>query len=403
MYLAVALDGGGWHPAAWRDPSARPSSLFDPGYWVELARTAERGAIDFLTLEDAFTLQSAHPFRPDDRVDQVRGRLDAALLAARLAPATTRIGLVPTVTTTHTEPFHVSTRIASLDHVSAGRAGWRVQILKQSQEADLFGRRSIAGRGTDRPAAPDEPAGEGAQDLFDEAADSVEVARRLWDSWEDDAEIRDVATDRFIDRDKLHTVDFAGDHFSVRGPAITPRPPQGQPVVTVLAHVEPAYDLAARSADVVFTTPPDLAGVAPILQDVRAAEARVDRSGPPLLVFADLLVLLEDDGADAQAAKARLDELDGRPLRSDAAVVADTPAALAELLAAWHDAGIDGFRLRPARLPRDLDAIVDSVVPALRSRGLVRGSYDELTLRPRLGLARPANRYATGSVAGATA
>ena len=121
MILAVALDGAGWHPAAWRERGSRPTELFDAGYWVDLARAAERASIDLVTFEDSLTLQSAHPFRPDARTDQVRGRLDAALLATRVAPTTTHIGLVPTVTTTHTEPFHVANRIASLDHVSGGR------------------------------------------------------------------------------------------------------------------------------------------------------------------------------------------------------------------------------------------------------------------------------------------
>ena len=232
LHLAVALDGAGWHPAAWRESSARPAELFDARYWVDLVRTAERGAVDFVTFEDALTLQSAHPFRPDDRVDQVRGRLDAALLATRVAPTTSNIGLIPTMTTTHTEPFHVSTKVASLDFVSRGRAGWRVQILRQRAELAHFGRRELPERVTDRRHRSADAA---TRLLFDEAADAVEVARRLWDSWEDDAEIRDRATGRFIDRDKLHYVDFEGEFFSVRGPSITPRPPQGQPLVTVLA------------------------------------------------------------------------------------------------------------------------------------------------------------------------
>src|SRR6476620_3222977 len=251
MHLAVALDGAGWHPAAWRETSARPTELVEAGYWVDLVRTAERGAVDFVTFEDALTLQSAHPFRPDDRVDQVRGRLDAALLATRVAPATSHIGLVPTVTTTHTEPFHVSTKIASLDFVSRGRAGWRVQTLKQRSELDHFGRRQLPAYSRNSPAEAERS----TRLLFDEAADAVEVARRLWDSWEDDAEIRDQATGRFIDRDKLHFIDFEGESFSVRGPSITPRPPQGQPLVVVLAHATVPYELAARSADVVFITP----------------------------------------------------------------------------------------------------------------------------------------------------
>src|ERR1700722_1070642 len=145
LHLAVALDGAGWHPAAWREPDARPGELFDAGYWADLAAEAERGSLDFVTIEDALTLQSDHPLTPDDRIDRVRGRLDAVLIAARIAPRTQRIGLVPTVTVTHTEPFHASKSIATLDYVSTGRAGVRVQISARPDSAALFGRRDLPG------------------------------------------------------------------------------------------------------------------------------------------------------------------------------------------------------------------------------------------------------------------
>ena len=128
LHLAVALDGAGWHPAAWRDPQATPQALFTPGYWTALVRAAERGLFDFVTIEDALGLQSDdHLSTTDRRTDRVRGRLDAELIAAFVAPLTSRIGLVPTVTTTHTEPFHLASALATLDHDSLGRAGWRVQ------------------------------------------------------------------------------------------------------------------------------------------------------------------------------------------------------------------------------------------------------------------------------------
>jgi alkanesulfonate monooxygenase SsuD/methylene tetrahydromethanopterin reductase-like flavin-dependent oxidoreductase (luciferase family) len=128
LHLAVALDGAGWHPAAWREPDAQPQRLFTAGYWTELARHAERGLLDFLTIEDGLDLQSDDRFRADSRTDRVRGRLDAVLIAARSAPATRHIGFVPTAITTHTEPFHLSKAIATLDYVSSGRAGIRVQV-----------------------------------------------------------------------------------------------------------------------------------------------------------------------------------------------------------------------------------------------------------------------------------
>src|SRR3954463_6747043 len=123
LHLAVALDGAGWHPAAWREPDARPTELLTPRYWVDLVQEAERGLLDLVTFEDALSLQSTDRTGPDQRTDQVRGRLDAVQVAARVAPLTSSIGLVPTALVTHTEPFHLSKAIATLDFVSGGGAG----------------------------------------------------------------------------------------------------------------------------------------------------------------------------------------------------------------------------------------------------------------------------------------
>jgi alkanesulfonate monooxygenase SsuD/methylene tetrahydromethanopterin reductase-like flavin-dependent oxidoreductase (luciferase family) len=388
MHLAVALDGAGWHPAAWRADDARPAELFTARYWTDLAQEAERGSLDFVTIEDSFGLQSTLDDGPDERTDQVRGRLDAVLIAAAIAPRTSRIGLVPTVVATHTEPFHISKAIATLDYASQGRAGWRVRVSGRRSDARHVGRRELPV--LDRRDFAKPP----FLDLLDEAADHVEVVRRLWDSWEDGAEIRDTATGRFVDRDKVHYIDFAGRWFSVKGPSITPRPPQGQPLVTALAHATEVYRLAARSVDVVFVTPRDAAHADGILGEVRAEESRVERAHP-LHVFGELVVFLDDTTAAATSRLARLDELAGAPYRSDALVFAGTPDDLADLLADWHAAGLSGFRLRPGAVPHDLTAITRGLVPRLRARGLFRTTHDIATLRGRLGLARPVNRYAT--------
>ncbi|MBV9451600.1 MAG: LLM class flavin-dependent oxidoreductase [Streptosporangiaceae bacterium] len=363
MHLSVALDGTGWHPAAWREERARPAELFTARYWADIVAEAERGLLDFVTIEDGFTVQSS-------RADQVTGRLDAVLISARVAPLTRHIGLIPTVVVTHTEPFHISKAIATLDYASNGRAGVRVRVSASTEEAALFGRRGPL------------PGSE----LLAEAADYVEVVLRLWDSWEDDAEIRDVATGRFVDRDKLHYIDFAGRFFSVKGPSITPRPPQGQPVVAALGHGPGAHRLIGQVADIGFVTP----RTADHARDI-VAGIQTDR---PVHVFADLVVFLGSTPGEAARRQARMDERAGYAYTGDATAFTGTPAQLAGLLVQWQRAGLSGFRLRPGAIPDDLEAITRGVVPELQRRGAFRTAYEAGTLRERLGLGRPASRYA---------
>ena len=353
LHLAVALDGYGWHPEAWRkSPGAEP--VTSGRYWSDLAVTAERGLLDFVTFDDALTPQRRR--RPEIEPRWLAGRPDAVLVASRVAPLTHHIGLIPVATVTHTEPFHISKAIATLDFISHGRAGWQVRVSGSQHEAELFGRRDVVGA-----------------DLFDEAADAVEVVRRLWDSWEDDAVIRDVATGRYVDRDKLHYIDFTGKYFSVKGPSITPRPPQGQPVVVALAHQIPVYEFASRSVDLVIITPQDDDSVGAILGEVAQA------GGTDVKVYADVYVSFSGT-VDA---------------RSDAFVFDGTPTELVDLIVRWQRLGIDGVRLRPAVNATDLPAIVDEVVPLLQRADKFRTAYrDSETLRERLGLAVADNRYA---------
>ncbi|MGW2824708.1 LLM class flavin-dependent oxidoreductase [Streptomyces sp. NPDC001443] len=395
LHLAVALDGAGWHPAAWREPVARPHELLTAAYWTDLVTEAERGLLDLVTIEDALGLQSSSATEPDDRTDQVRGRLDAVLIAARVAPLTRHIGVVPTVVATHTEPFHISKAIATLDYVSGGRAGLRVQVTARRNEAAHFGRRTfppfrIEDYGT--PAVQDVVA-----EVFDEAADHVDVIRRLWDSWEDDAEIRDAATGRFVDRDKLHHIDFEGRFFSVKGPSITPRPPQGQPIVSALAHATVPYRLVARAADIGYVTPHDTDQARAVVEEIRAEQTAAGRADDTLHVFGDLVVFLDDDPATAAARRERLDALAGHPYTSDARIFTGTPAQLADLLLDLQSAGLSGFRLRPAVAGHDLPAITRGLVPELQRRDAFRRAYEADTLRGLLGLARPANRYAAAN------
>lgn len=348
-------------------PALRPLHLaaeiggpprYDAAHHTGLARLAEGGALDFVTLGDSFA-------RPGP---------DALAVLARVAPATRRIGLVPTVTTTHTEPFHVSSAVATLDWVSRGRAGWQVGVSTTEAEARLFGR---------RPAAP-------AGDLWHEAGECAEVCARLWDSWEDDAEIRSTATGRFIDRDKLHYVDFEGAAFGVRGPAIVPRPPQGHPVVVIDGTAEPARDAAARHADVVLVRATTPERTAAIRDDVRHRAAAHGRAPDALRVLAALTVDLGDAETASEPGPAS-----GPPPAGRGTYYRGGPVDLADLITQWHRAGaVDGFHLTPITPARDLERIVNGTVALLQHRSLFRTFYPGGTLREHLGLARPANRYA---------
>ncbi|WP_436520315.1 LLM class flavin-dependent oxidoreductase [Actinoplanes sp. HUAS TT8] len=307
--------------------------------WVSAVGQADEARLDFVTFDDKF--------------GQVGP--DAVLVASRVAPVTRHVGLVPVATTTHTEPFHLSTALATLDWISQGRAGWQVRVSADPAEADLLGRRAPLG----------------FDDLFTEAADAVEVVRRLWDSWEDDAIIKDVATGRFIDRDKLHYIDFVGEHFTVKGPSIVPRPPQGQPVIAALTHQAQVWE--RLDVDVYFVTPADVDSAATIVRQIPAAKK----------VFADVVAFLDDDQETAIRRRGAT--------TSDAAVFAGTPAQLADLLARWEPSGIAGVRLRPGDAT-DLTAITRDLVPVLRERGLFTPST-ATTLRERLGLPVAVNRY----------
>ncbi|MFW0783193.1 LLM class flavin-dependent oxidoreductase [Gordonia sp. CPCC 206044] len=385
-HLAVALSGAGWHPLAWREPDARPAELLSARYWIDVVGAADRAGIELITIAD--TLRRRPP--TTDGIDRpisdlAAGHLDSTLIAARVAPTTRFAGIAPSIVATHTEPFHTAKAIATLDFVSHGRAGVIVDVAGSAPDARLFGRRTLPADARVRDA-----------ELFDEAADYVEVLRRLWDSWEDDAEIRDVATGRFVDRDKLHYIDFAGKYFSVRGPSITPRPPQGQPIVAVTAAGTEAVGFAGAAADIAFTGAHDPASAAQAAGDLRRARDAAGRAAEPLHVFADVLVHLDDRAAAAQDRRTRLDDLLGTPYTGGVPVFSGTAESLADLVVALTEpgTGVTGVRLRPATIPHDLDQITRHLIPELQRRKLFRTPDGPTSLRGRLGLATPISRYA---------
>ncbi|MFJ9364059.1 LLM class flavin-dependent oxidoreductase [Nocardia sp. NPDC101769] len=353
LLLGLELSGTGVHPASWRRADSRAEDLFDARYWVGALRAAEDAGFDLAFLPDGFTVQPAGAI----------GRLDAVAVAARAAAQTRRIGLVPQASVTHTEPFHLSKAIASLDFATKGRAGWEVTVPEG--EAALFGR---------KPEQDD-------RSRWREADEAVEVVSRLWDSWEDDAEIRDTSTGRFIDRDKLHYIDFAGEHFSVKGPSITPRPPQGQPPVAVRAADPHSTRVAVHRADLIRIAAPDLATAAATRAELRSAVAAAGRDPNRVRVLLDLDIHLADTVDAATADVAQLEEWTSTPAPATVFHIGTTSELRDLLRSVESDCAADGVVLRPLAL-----AAAVPHLPTLTP-----------SLRERLGLPRPAGRYAGGA------
>ena len=366
-FLALELDGDGAHPAAWRAARHAPTELLSGVRLRSTVLAAESAGFHVATFSDGPVGAAGL---------DIAGRLDAVQRAAFAGPITRSIILVPEVDTVFTEPFHVATQLASLDYVSAGRAGWLVAASGSEGEGAAVGRSAVEGAG--RAA---------------EAAAAVEVSRRLWDSWEDDAVIRDVDSGRFLDVDKLHYADFETDPdfpgagYSVKGPAIIPRPLQGQ--LPVVAPAELLADGLAVGApdsgvDAVLVT-------APSLEQLGAAVAEVRAQGA-VAVIAELEVVLDARG---QRAEERLAQLDAQtPWPSRRARYLGDAAGLVELLSELL-ATADGVRLHPAVVDVELEELSRLVLPELRRRGVLAPTTPEATFRSLLGLEHPTNRYAT--------
>lgn len=375
--LLLELDGAGSHPAAWRVSRTAPASVLDPEHLRGAVLAAESAGFHAATFSDPGL---PGPALPDPSGQPASGhpgpdaaaRLNALQRAAFAGPVTRSLALIPEVDTVYTEPFHISTQLASLDYVSGGRAGWLVAASTSAADAAAVGRDTVRG-----------------EQLSQEAADSIEVGRRLWDSWEDDAVIRDVPTGRYFDVDKLHYVDVENGSYSVKGPSIIPRPPQGQLPVLVPAGLLAPEAVAAGAADALLVSAPTPELLAAELAATRAGLAAGGK-GPALI--AELDVVLDSRG---QAAAQRLAVLNRHtPWQSPRARFIGTAADLTELLAevlAWAD----GVRLHPAVLDTDLEELSRLVLPELRRRGLLAPTAPDATFREQLGLARPASRYAT--------
>lgn len=357
LVLGVELDGDGAHPASWRASASAPAEHLTGRVVAGRVQRAERAGLAFATFGDAPT-PPGHPGGP-------QARLDAVLRAAFAAPLTSAIGLVPTVHGVYGEPFHVGTQLASLDFAAHGRGGWEVVAEPDPRAAAVFGRPAVS-----TPAAADR------------AVDAVEVARRLWLSWEPDAVITDVPTGRYLDRDRVHYVDFVGADYRVKGPSIVPRPPQGLLPVFGPAALAERAGLDVAFFDVASQRPDELVAAS-------AALASSLRSRGASLAVLDLEVALDAAGASAADRVAALDA--HSPWPASAARFTGTAAALVELLAALATV-VDGVRLRPAVIDVDLEELERAVLPALRQRLPLATPRAGDTLRATLGLPEATDR-----------
>ena len=421
------------HTAAWRYPGAFADANFNFAHLKRFAQTLERGKFDAFFMADHLAVLNM-PMDALKRSATVTS-FDPATLLPALAVVTERLGLIATASTTFEAPYHVARRFASLDHLSGGRAGWNVVTTSNPDAALNFGLEEHMEHA----------------ERYGRAREFFDVVTGLWDSWADDAFVRDVGNGVYFDPGKLHVLNHKGRHLSVRGPLNVARPIQGWPVIVQAGASEAGRQLAAETAEVIFGAHGNLADGQRFYADVKG---RLDKLGRPrdhLKILPGALVVVGDTVEEARAKRARLDGLvhydsaiaslsialghdaskfdpDG-PLpeipetnasksgRERAVALArrenltvrqlaqrlggfaglafvGTPATIADQMEEWLvTEGSDGFNVMFPYLPDGLDDFVDRVVPELQRRGIFRRQYEGKTLRENLGLPRPANRF----------
>jgi FMN-dependent oxidoreductase (nitrilotriacetate monooxygenase family) len=431
LKIGVFLAGTGHHVASWRHPNAQADGSINLAYFEQLAKTAERGKLDMLFLADSLSInQDSHP--------NVLARFEPFTLLASLARVTSKIGLAATASTTYSEPFHVARQFASLDHLSSGRAAWNIVTSSIESTALNFSGEQHLEHGL----------------RYNRAEEFVEIVRGLWDSWEDDALIRDKQSGVFFQPEKLHELNHKGEYFSVRGPLNIPRPPQGQPVLIQAGSSDSGQNLAARTADLIFTTQNNLSDAQKFYQSAKQKVISFGRSSdevsimPGIVPFIgeteqiakekfqemqDLIIPsvglkilssymggidltqypldgpLPDLNIEVNAVKSRFELIKDLAKRENMSILelsryiagsrghnifVGTPAQLADHFVKWVDQdACDGFNLMPPLLPEGLDLFVDQVIPILQEQGVFRQEYEGSTLRDHLGLTKPDNRY----------
>jgi alkanesulfonate monooxygenase len=421
------------HTGAWRYPGAFADANFNFAHLKRFAQTLERGRFDAFFMADHLAVLNM-PIDALKRSHTVTSFEPFTLLSA-LAGATEHIGLVATGSTTFDTPYHVARRFASLDHLSSGRAGWNIVTTSNPDAARNFGL-------TDHMEH---------SERYRRAREFYDVVTGLWDSWADDAFIRDADNGIYVDPDKLHVLDHKGKYLSVRGPLNIARPIQGWPVIVQAGASDAGRQLAAETAEMVFTAQNDLAAGRAFYADVKSRAEKAGRSRDHLKVMPACFVVVGDTVEEARAKRARLDSLvhyanaiaslsialghdaskfdpdgplpeipesnaskSGRQRAIDLArrenltvrqlaqrlggysglAMVGTPTTIADEMEEWlATQGSDGFTIMFPYLPGGLDDFVAHVVPELQQRGLFRRAYEGKTLRENLGLPRPPNRF----------
>ncbi|MBI0534425.1 LLM class flavin-dependent oxidoreductase [Roseomonas sp. KE2513] len=422
------------HTAAWRYPGAYADANFNLDHLVRFARRLEEARFDAFFMADHQAVLNM-PIQALKR-SATTTSFDPLTLLPALSMVTERLGLIATASTTYNEPWHVARKFASLDHISHGRAGWNVVTSGNPDEAMNFGR---------------EEHWEHAA-RYRRAHEFIDVVKGLWDSWADDAFIRDVESGTYFDPDKMHVLGHKGEHFSVRGPLNVARPVQGHPVIVQAGASDDGRQLAAETAEVIFAAGGTIELARGFYADVKARTEKAGRDPDHLLVLPGAFVIVGDSEEEAREKRALLDsgvhydsaiaslsvalgtdasafDPDGplperipetnasksgreraiglarrenltvRQLAQrlggySGAAMVGTPSSIADAMQEWLETGAcDGFNVMFPYLPGGLDDFVDRVIPELQRRGIHRTEYDGRTLRENLGLSRPRNRF----------
>lgn len=360
----------GAHPGAWRHPDGRHDP-FNPAHITAAVQAAEEAGFTFVRFVDRLA--------PDAQAQEPEAlaRTEAFTTASFLATRTRRLGFIVTGDTSYFEPFNLARLTSSLDHVTHGRAGWEIATGDVNPAARNYSRSELS-----------------SAEHYARAAEVAEIVRKLWDSWEDEAFIRNKATGEYVDGSKIHAINHEGSQFRIKGPLNVARPPQGQLVVAHEITSDSSFALAAAESDVVFlgAHPPE--EIRRRVEALGEALAKAGRSLDQVRTFAEVTPVVAATGAQAKAlfddlnARAAGQPASGHYAVGDAAQVADHIEALGEA------GGVDGIAVRAAILPQQLSAFSELVSPELKRRGLLAEPRDGASLRDHLGLSRPRNRYA---------